>query len=287
MLHLHDVQSYFEARKADMKWYPIGEFAAKTGVTPDFVKYHEKNGTLQPKITENGYRYYTAVRVSNVSECLKLKNMGFSGREIRELTSGTDYAQTIELFNSRRTDIECRIRYLQGLLEYTDEMNDTCDAYAAEAWHIRQFEDFYYLMQTRNFLFDDIGDQKILKEWQQWQPVVRATARVDGRKELPPVIDWGVSVPGDFARKQGLTLKDPVEHIPAGRYLEYFDRRAIPYDQNNDDHEEVRNNMFANVNKILEQHNFKLTGPSFFIVQTKLFEDGQRYTYQKIRVPIE
>ena len=27
-----------------MKWYSIGEFAAKTGVTPDFIKYYEKNG---------------------------------------------------------------------------------------------------------------------------------------------------------------------------------------------------------------------------------------------------
>lgn len=270
-----------------MKWYPIGEFAAKTGVTPDFVKYHEKTGVLTPKITDNGYRYYTAVRVSNVSECIKLRNMGFSGKEIRELTSDTDYKHTAELFSSRRTDIERRIRYLQEVLKYTDEMDAALDAYDKCAWNVGWFEDFYFLAQSRNFSFDGVGDELILKEWQQWQPVVRATARLDSRPEIQPVIDWGVSVPAAFAKEQGLPLDAPVEYIPAGRYLEYFDKRLLPDDQNNDDYQLVRNGMFRNVQKILDKYGFKVIGPSYFIVQTKLRENGLRYTYQKIHVPIE
>ncbi len=270
-----------------MKWYPIGEFAAKTGVTPDFVKYHEKNGVLEPKITDNGYRYYTPVRVSNVSECVKLKNMGFTGREIMELTAEKNYAETIELFNSRREDIENRIRFLKGVLEYTDDMAGTLNAYDERAWNVGWFDDFYFLVQTRNFTFEGIGNEHILREWQKWQPVVRATARVDGRPDQPPVIDWGVAVPASFAREQGLNISKPVEYIPAARYLEYFDRRPIPPDQDNDDHESVRRIMFSNVQKVIDRYNFKVTGPSFFIVQTKLHENGQRYTYQKIRVPIE
>lgn len=269
-----------------MKWYPIGEFAAKNGVTPDFVKYHEKSGTLCPKITDNGYRYYTAVRVSNVSECVKLKNMGFSGSEIRKLTADTDYEHTIELFRNRRLDIEKKIRYLQGVLDYTEEMEFSQEAYADRAWNVGWFEDFYFLMQSRNFSFDGIGSEKIVKEWQQWQPVVRATARVDNRAGAALNIDWGLSVPADFARAQGLTLDAPVEYIPAGRYLEYFDKRLLPDNQNNDDHAEVRQIMFSNVQRVIDSHNFEVTGPGFFIVQTKLREDGLRYTYQKIHVPI-
>lgn len=269
-----------------MKWYPIGKFAAKTGVTPDFVKYHEKNGVLEPKITDNGYRYYTAVRVSNVSECVKLKNMGYSGREIQQFMTETDYESTVALFKEKRVDIERRIRYLQGLLDYTDEMDETYEAYGNCAWSVRFFDDYYFLMQTRNFRFEGIGDEHILKEWQQWQPIVRATARVDSRRELPPVIDWGVSVPAEFARRQGLNIGAPVEVLPGGRYLEYFDKRLLPDDQDNDNFESVRDTMFINVKRIIEAHNFTVTGPSYFLVQTKLREEGLRYTYQRIRVPI-
>ena len=270
-----------------MKWYSIGEFAAKTGVTPDFIKYYEKNGLLTPKVSESGYRSYTAVRVSNVSECIKLKNMGFSAKEINLLLTETDFQSTVELLTSRRHDVENQIRYLQGVLDYTDEIRTQLDAYGRDAWHIDLFEDFYFLIQSRNFSFDRLGDEKILKEWQQWQPYVRATARVDNRPGKPPVIEWGVSVPASFARAQGLTLDAPVEHIPGGRYLEFFDKRLLPDDQNNDDHEGVRRGMFSNVQRILNKHNFEVVGPSFFIVQTKMRENGLRYTYQKVRVPIE
>ena len=270
-----------------MKWYSIGEFAAKTGVTPDFIKYYEKNGLLKPKVSESGYRSYTAVRVSNVSECIKLKNMGFSAKEINLLLTETDFQNTVELLTSRRKEVEDQIRYLQGVLDYTDEIRDQLDAYGRDAWHIDWFDDFYFLGQSRNFSFEKVGDEKILKEWQKWQPNVRATARVDNRKEKAPLIEWGVSVPAVFAEAQGLPLTAPVEHVPAGRYLEFFDKRMLPDDQDNDDHEAVRQGMFCNVQKILNRHNFRVCGPSFFIVQTKIRENGVRYTYQKVRVPID
>ena len=269
-----------------MKWYSIGEFAAKTGVTPDFIKYYEKNNLLKPRISDNGYRSYTAVRVSNVSECIKLKNMGFSAKEINLLLTNTDFQTTVDLLTGRRGEFENQIRFLQGILDYTDEIKTQLDAYGRDAWRVDMIEDYYFLIQSRNFSFDNLGDEKILREWQKWQPVVRATARLDSRSGTPAVIDWGVSVPASFARAQGLPLDPPVEYIPAARCLEYFDKRLLPDDQDNDDHEAVRRGMFINVRKILDKHNFKPAGPSYFIVQTKIRENGLRYTYQKIHVPL-
>lgn len=269
-----------------MKWYSIGEFAAKTGVTPDFIKYYEKNGLLTPKVSDTGYRSYTAVRVSNVSECIKLKNMGFSAKEINQLLKETDFQATVKLLTSRRKDVEAQIRYLQGVLDYTDEIETQLNAYGRNAWHIDWFEDFYFLIQSRNFSFENVGNEKILKQWQKWQPNVRATARVDNRTGKAPVIEWGVSVPASFAEAQELPLGQPVEHIPAGRYLEFFDKRLLPDNQDNDNHESVRRGMFCNVQKILDRHSFEVCGPSYFIVQTKIRENGLRYTYQKVRVPI-
>ena len=55
--------------------YRIGDFARELGVTPDFLKYCEKNGFLQPEIEENGYRYFDFRQSALAIEYLKMKSL--------------------------------------------------------------------------------------------------------------------------------------------------------------------------------------------------------------------
>ena len=74
--------------------YRIGDFARELGVTPDFLKYCEKNGFLQPEIEENGYRYFDFRQSALAIEYLKMKNQGCTARQIKEAL----YASSFEEF---------------------------------------------------------------------------------------------------------------------------------------------------------------------------------------------
>ena len=271
-----------------MKRYSIGNFAYKAGVTPDFLKYYEKHGLLRPKMNEFGYRYYDATSTSYINECIKLKNWGFSAKEIEILLKSTDYQQMVTLLEKRQSKIEKQICFLQGLLANSRKMSDSLPFYGSlSPWNIGVQDGFYYLSQCFCLTFyTDKERYDILKEWLRWMPLACSTVRVDNRSQ-ESIIEWGVSVPEVFARQQGLPLNAPVEYIPAARYLEYFDRRLLADDQNYDCLDEVRRSMFTNVQQVIDRYQLRVTGPSYFMVQAKLREEGNRYTYQKIYVPIE
>lgn len=75
----------------------IGEFALKTGLSKDTIRYYEKFGLLQPE-KENNQRVYDEHDLELVSVIIKLKFVGFSLEEIKkliELGEGIDREQTL------------------------------------------------------------------------------------------------------------------------------------------------------------------------------------------------
>lgn len=268
-----------------MKQYSIGDFAKKLGVTPDFLKYYEKQGLLHSKKTPTGYRYYDAASTSPINECIKLKNWGFSSKEIEKLLHTTTYEQTVTYFEERRSGLLQQIKFLQGLVEYSEDMSKSLPYYSGiDQWNIIRKEGFYYLSQSTNFELNN-NISPIVKEWANYLPLVSVTARVN-YSPASPIIEWGFSVPQEIVKEQHLPIGEPVEWIPSRRYLEFYDRRILEDNPQNDDLNAVRNNMYINVNKIIEKYQLKVTGPSFFMVETKIREEGKRYTYQKIYVPL-
>ncbi|BCN29203.1 MerR family transcriptional regulator [Anaeromicropila herbilytica] len=268
-----------------MKEYSIGDFAKKLGVTVDFLKYYEKQGLLHPKKNSSGYRYYDVSSTSLVNECIKLKNWGFSSKEIEKLLLTTTYEKTVGYFEDRRSELLQQIQFLQGLVEYSENMSKSLPYYSGiDQWNIMKKEGFYYLSQSKNFELNH-NISNIIKEWIKYIPLVSITARVNYIPESP-VIEWGFSAPQNIVHEQMLPISEPVEWIPPMRYLEFYDRRILEDNPQNDDLNQVRNNMFINVNKVIEKYNLHVAGPSFFIVETKIREEGARYTYQKIYVPL-
>ena len=79
-----------------MKDYRIGELSKYLGVTPDFIKYYEKEGLIT-SIPETSPKLYPFNQSSKILECIKLKNLGFTAKEMQDyLFSDTlkDYRET-------------------------------------------------------------------------------------------------------------------------------------------------------------------------------------------------
>jgi len=62
----------------------IGEFAESTGISKDTIRYYEKMDLLHPKI-KNKHRDYSNQDINIIDTILKLKQTGFSLREIKML----------------------------------------------------------------------------------------------------------------------------------------------------------------------------------------------------------
>ena len=270
--------------------YSVGDFASKLGVTSALIKYYEKQGLLKPEIQNAGYRYYTVRGIPLILDVIKWKNMGFSAKDVVSLMQATRYEQLSDLLLSNRSAIEQQIRYLQGVLDYTDQMGISQSLYTQKSdWDIGYYGDFYFLpTHTNQELLGNEATSRLMHEWLRWLPVVQPTAKADMRRDEADEILWGLSVPKSFADAQSLPMDDIVEFIPKQRSLRVLDRRPLPHQEDDMPEEQImRNQMFINIRRITENHNFNIVGPSYFTIQSKVREGEYRYSYQRIITPIE
>ena len=266
-----------------MKKYAIGDMAAKLGVTPSFLKYYERQGLIVPHTAANGYRYYTLEDTELVCECVRLKNLGFSANEIRELLTDADYPHMLDMMNERRQEMEKQIRYMEYLRFYIDRLSSELPSYEATSnWTIGIHNDFYYFPQSRGSIYlDDPAADRLSREWMTWLPVTINTAKADMRLGPDQEVEWGLSIDRPFADAQGVTVTPPAVYVPNCRCLEFWDKRELRQTELDSDA------LFTHMRQVVERLHLVIMGPSYFFVRTKLHEDGKRYTYQKILTPIE
>ena len=66
--------------------YTIGEVAALLNVSPQTLRFYDKNGVVVPYCTDpkTGYRYYSYDQICYISRVKYLQQFGFSLEEIRD-----------------------------------------------------------------------------------------------------------------------------------------------------------------------------------------------------------
>ncbi len=69
----------------------IGEVADRAGLSLRTVRYYEETGLLEPaKRTEGGFRLYTAEHVDRLGLIKRMKPLGFTVQQMRELLDARD-----------------------------------------------------------------------------------------------------------------------------------------------------------------------------------------------------
>jgi len=113
--------------------YRIGELAKLADVTPDTIRYYEKQQMMEYKVrTEGGFRLYTETDLQRLKFIRYGRQLGFTLDSIRELLSiRIDPAhhtcqESKSIVQARLNEVELRIEELQVMQRSLQRLNDAC-----------------------------------------------------------------------------------------------------------------------------------------------------------------
>lgn len=113
--------------------YRIGELARLANVTPDTVRYYEKQQMIDHEVrTEGGFRLYTDNDLQRLRFIRYARQLGFSLESIRELLSiridpeHHTCQESKSIVQARLDEVEARIQELQSMQRSLQRLNDAC-----------------------------------------------------------------------------------------------------------------------------------------------------------------
>lgn len=233
------------AESEKMLSYRIGQYARKMGVTPDFLKFYEQQGILRSDTKENGYRYFPFNQSSKILECMRLKNYGFSVREIVELFSG-DLTAAQAKADLQIRQLEEKVRFEQRVIAEHRQLSQWLHRLEGRTfdWSIDWGEEMLFLPHTdgRRFL-DDPEIYEILKDWIGQMPMVKSCMEIPVSQLSKPFrpdefrFHWGMVVKRRDAEEMGLPVNGAVKCLPRRKLFQFFfngteepDGSGIPLD---------------------------------------------------------
>ena len=113
--------------------YRIGELAKMAEVTPDTIRYYEKQQMMEHEVrTEGGFRLYTESDLQRLKFIRHARQLGFSLESIRELLSiridpeHHTCQESKGIVQERMQEVEARIAELQSMQRSLQRLNDAC-----------------------------------------------------------------------------------------------------------------------------------------------------------------
>lgn len=113
--------------------YRIGEIAKLAEVTPDTIRYYEKQKMMDHGLrTEGGFRLYTEDDLQRLKFIRHARQLDFSLESIRELLSIRIEPQhhtcqeSKSIVQARLNEVEARIQELQTMRLSLQRLNDAC-----------------------------------------------------------------------------------------------------------------------------------------------------------------
>lgn len=263
------------------KYYSIGEFSKKTGVSTHFLKFYEAKGVFDPVVKENGYRYYGFKDGSCVLECRWMKNLGFSVKDIAKNARDNTSEELESMLNAQQDALERQLflqqMYLQGLQKLREGLRFCREEY----WSVRVVPEQWFLPHTMNgeFLEDD-RIYKQLPEWLEWMPITVSAQKI-GITEVEELNEeWGMGIESLDAEQIGLVLQEPVQVLRFGRVMEWYHSSLNV----NDGSEEIR--IYKECQRKARSLNLIPKSVIYRKVLCRTEKDGKRWKHCVYQVPV-
>ena len=113
--------------------YRIGELAKLANVTPDTIRYYEKQQKIYHEVrTEGGFRLYTDNDLQRLRFIRYARQLGFTLESIRELLSiridpeHHTCQESKSIVQARLDEVEGRIQELQAMQRSLQRLSDAC-----------------------------------------------------------------------------------------------------------------------------------------------------------------
>ena len=113
--------------------YRIGELARLANVTPDTIRYYEKQQMIDHEVrTEGGFRLYTDHDLQRLRFIRYARQLGFTLDSMRELLSiridpeHHTCQESKSIVQARLDEVEARIQELQTMQRSLQRLNDAC-----------------------------------------------------------------------------------------------------------------------------------------------------------------
>jgi DNA-binding transcriptional MerR regulator len=105
----------------------IGEFSRYCGVTVKTLRHYERMGLLVPNEVDEWtrYRYYDVAQMQQLNGILRLKEMGFSLEEVRELLDEGTHKPSVKQLEEKIKQVEQLLKNLQDRLVLLRRMADS------------------------------------------------------------------------------------------------------------------------------------------------------------------
>lgn len=100
----------------------IGEVADRAGLSLRTVRYYEETGLLEPaKRTDGGFRLYTDEHVERLALIRRMKPLGFTVQQMRELLDARDILQDTTVGDDARESARRRLSEFAALAATASE----------------------------------------------------------------------------------------------------------------------------------------------------------------------
>lgn len=97
--------------------YHIGEVASFLDITPDTIRFYEKEGIIRPtKSPVNGYREYSFDDISRLSDILFYRNVDFSIGDIRKIVNGVSSEEMLNMIREKELEVSRTLASYRKLL---------------------------------------------------------------------------------------------------------------------------------------------------------------------------
>ncbi len=274
-----------------MKFYQIGKFASKLGVTHDLLKHYEKYGIIQSKRQgDGGYRYYPYTQVPNILSSKEFQNWGFSLREISTLLKGADVSDYYRILGNRVLQMEqeqtLKHRYLDSAKHLLSQVSQIKEGKFSGSWSIEEQESSYYLPHSSGTDFELIDiNEHILASWIEHLSITSIATRVYQQHPGSPYnrLSDGFLVSEADAQRFQIPLTDCLIRIPRRKYLIYHSE--LPTGSR--DLQEVIDSILREPFALIQKHCFSAKGDIYSKTLLKTQEEDRETIYRIVYIPLD